>query len=102
MASIDAMELAKDEGFQRRVKHFMQKAAIAVMAELLNTTGHNDRVIYAKKVLDGSASTTEYAIAVVTNSTVAAAGESVSDNDLEFTVNSMFTAFSGFETGAAS
>ena len=97
MAAIEAMEVAADAGFQLRVKHFMQKAAAAVYAE--TTSGDKPaRVAYAAKVLDGSASVYEYAVAVVTNATVAAGGLGTSDGDLEFTVNSFWNAFSGVET----
>lgn len=95
MAAEDAMEVANEEGFQRRVKHFMQKAALAVMAEAGSTAFHTERVAFAKSVLDGTASVYEYAVGVVTNSTVASNGLATTDGDLEFTVNSMFTAFSG-------
>lgn len=102
MSSVTGMALANEQGFQDRVKWFLSKASIAVMAELLNTAGHTERVVYAGEVLDGTASVTEASIAVSTNSTVDAAGLAVTDNDLEFTVNSMFSALAGFESGAAS
>lgn len=102
MSSITGMALANEQGFQNRVEWFLSKAAIAVMAELLNTAGHAERVIYAGSVLDGTASVLQASIAVSTNATVDAAGLAVTDSDLEFTVNSMFSALAGFESGAAS
>lgn len=102
MASNEMRAVAENKTFQFRVRYFLEKAAIAVMAELLNTAGHTERVVYAKEVLGGSADYYSATIAVLTNSTVAAAGKATTDNDLEFTVNSMFSHFAGFETGAAS
>ena len=99
--SSDAMHVSQQPQFVQRVKYFMEKAAVAVMSETLSTAGHTERVAYAKIVLDGTASAIDYAVAVLTNSTVAAAGAAVSDSDMEFTVNSMFDAFSGFESGPA-
>lgn len=92
VAYVDATE----NGFQGRCKYFFQKAAIAVMSEDPGTANHDDRVRFAAKVITGGISQTELAIAVATNSTIAATIDSAgtpSDNDLEFTVNSMFDAF---------
>ena len=74
------------------------------MAEDAGTTNHAERVVYAINVLEGTASVGEAAKAVVTNATLTAAGDSdaadmgITDNDLEFTVNSMFNAFAGVAT----
>lgn len=108
MSSADCMAIANNGTFQQRVKYYMQRAAIAVMAEAPEHANHADRVAYARRVLDVTGSTgmaasiAEYAIAVVTNSTIAATiaanplnQAAISDNDLEFTVNSMFDAFAG-------
>ena len=100
MAALSAMETARDAGFQERIKFFLKKAAIAVMAEALVTAGHTERAAYAKKVLDGDANVLEATQAVVTNATIETNGLASSDNDLEFTVNSMFSAFAGFESGS--
>jgi len=91
------VEAAGGWAFQVRVRYFLIKAAIAVMSELGTTTNHAERLIYARKVMDGSANLAIAAIAVATNATVSttlAADNEPTDNDLEFTVNSMFTAFS--------
>lgn len=97
--SSDSMHVSQETQFVERVKYFMQKAAIAIMAESLSTSGHNERAAYAARVLDGTASSMDFTVAVLTNSTVAAAGSAATDSDLEFTVNSMFNAFAGFESG---
>lgn len=99
-----AAQVSQQTGFQNRTKFFMQKAAIAVMNEASSVAGHSFRVAYAARVLDGSASRGEYAIAVLSNSTLQAAGTTdpltgngITDSDLEFTVNSTFSAFAGFD-----
>jgi len=106
MATYNEMQLiAVDAGFQRRVEYCLKKAAIAVMAEDAGTANHAERIVYAKQVLDGIASVTEVAKAIVTNATVTAGANptvlpefSIVDSDLEFTVNSMFNAFAGVAT----
>lgn len=105
MAGFSEMaSIADSTLFQSRVKYCMNKAAVAVMAEEAATANHSERVVYAKKVLDGTASVSAYATAVVTNATITSEGDSdaadmgVSDGDLEFTVNSMFNAFAGVAT----
>jgi hypothetical protein len=96
--------IARSSLFQSRVEYCLKKAAIAVMAEDAATGNHAERVAYAKKVIDGTASVGEVSLAVVTNSTLTGNGNSsaadmgVSDGDLEFTVNSMFNAFAGVAT----
>ena len=71
MSILERMFEASEEGFQRKVKYYMQKAAIAVLGELGTTSGHAERVIYANKILDGTASVYEYAVGVTTNATIA-------------------------------
>ena len=100
MGAILCMETAYDEGFQRQVKYFMQKAAVAAIGELDTTPGHTERVAYANTVLTGEANIREYAIAVVTNATIASTINSAgtpSDSDVEFTVNSMYNDFAGYD-----
>lgn len=106
MASYDTMAtIASQVAFLRRVEYCMKKAAIAVMAEDVGTTNHAERVVYAKLILDGTASVGEYAKAVVTNATLTTNGDldspplfGISDSDLEFTTNSMFNAMAGVST----
>lgn len=100
--------IAKMDTFLVRVDYFMQKAAIAVQAELLTTLGHTERAAYADLVVEGSASIYQHALAALTNSTVAAAGDlavtvdggfGIEDSDLEFAVNEMWNAMSKYESG---
>lgn len=67
MAVTDYMAMANDKGFQRKIKYYMQKAAIAIIGGDSETAGHVERVEYAKKILSGAASIYEFAVAVVTN-----------------------------------
>jgi hypothetical protein len=103
MASfVEMTYIAGQPSIQARVEYCLKKAAVAVMAEAANTENHADRVVFAKKVLDGEAGITHATMAAMTNSTITAGGNpaaapnfGVSDGDLEFTVNSMFNAFAG-------
>jgi len=87
----------KNDEFKNKVKYEMQVAAIAIMAEAADTANHAERVVYAKKILDGSASIEEFAIGVLTNASVKAKVTADQDytSDLAFTVSSLFNAFAG-------
>ncbi|MCP3940282.1 MAG: hypothetical protein GY710_02210 [Desulfobacteraceae bacterium] len=100
MSFSQSMSEANDKGFQRKIKLSMQRAAIAVMAESSETSNHAERVIYAKKVLNGEALIYEYCVGIVTNSTIAAAiaADTDFDSSIDFTVDSMFDAFAGVST----
>jgi len=93
----DYWKYQKNKEFAGKVKFEMQLAAIAIMAEAAETANHADRIIYAKKILDGEASITEFCIGVLTNSTVKAHVVAGTDytSDLAFIVQSMFNAFAG-------
>ena len=98
MSAAQCMQEARIADFQDRVKFYLQKAALNVMAESDATANHADRVTYAQKVLAGQASVYEVTIGVTTNATVSAniaAGTATNDGDLEYCVNSMFDAFAG-------
>lgn len=100
MSAVKCMGLAKNKGFQDRIKYFLTKSATAIIGEDSETAGHAERLIYAKQILSGEASVYEFAVGVVTNSTVAAsiaADTDPSDNDLEFTVNSLINDFAGID-----
>lgn len=103
----EVFEVAQQPGIQARVKALMQKAAIAVMNEAGSTAGHTQRVAFAGLVLNGQASVLQYTIGVLTNSTIMAeadtngvtGGNSIPDNDLEFAVNSAYSAYAGYAPG---
>lgn len=97
----DLMTIANNGTFQSRVQYYMESYALTVMAEANTVTSHATRVIYANKVLAGTASVVQYAIAVVTNSTIAAEASlagtdfSIVDSDIAFQVNSIFNSMAG-------
>jgi len=100
--SLNCMNRAKDKnGFQAKIKYFMQKASLAVLGEELPIGDeHVARVAYANDILDGTASIYEYAVGVVTNATIATTingGSEPTDSELEFAVNSMFSDFAGWD-----
>lgn len=107
MGSLHCTELARDPIFQRRVDYYLKKAAIAIIGEDDQIVGHNKRVTYSKNILDGRVRTYDWALAVLTNGTLATtvgtemdpdvSGPAISDGDLEFTVNSMINDFAGVD-----
>jgi hypothetical protein len=88
--------LANNTTFKGRVKHFMQKAATSIIGEASPTPNKHD---YAVLVLSGQASILEMSRAVVTNAAISSGinmaldDMGVTDADLEFTVNSMWSDF---------
>lgn len=94
MTLAEQVTALNDAAFIGKIRQALVKAAIAVMAEAANTEGHELRVAYAWAVLGAPDDAgTLAARAVVTNA--ALVGTGATDNDIEFTVNSMFNAFSG-------
>ncbi len=90
----------KDHEFKNKVKSEMQAAAIAVMEEVGTTENHAERVIYAKKILNGSALVEEFCIGVLMDTTIKAhvtAGTDYTD-DLDTAVTSLFNAFAEIAT----
>ena len=101
----ELMQIANDQNFQNRVKYYMQKAGIAVMTEANTTPNHTERVTYANKVLDGTASVFEQAVGVTTNATIAAEANAatqpdwgIQDSNIEFQVNAQYNAYASIAT----
>lgn len=103
MAAENCANLARYGIFQSRVDYFLKKAAIAVMAEDVGTANHAERIVFARTALDGRVRIYDFALGVTTNPTLATtigtsdestANAAIPDNDLEFIVNSIFTAYS--------
>jgi len=100
-ASIGAARVALNREFLWRVRHFIKKAALAIMAEAADTANHAERVALANSVLSGGFNIQELAFAVVTNATISGnaltdiENQGVTDSDLEFTINSMIDAHAG-------
>lgn len=87
----------KDQAFREKVLFYLVKAAIAVMAEDASVDYHAQRVDFARQVLCNGASLDMYSLGVLANPTIKGkvdAGESY-NSDLEFVVNSLFTAYAG-------
>lgn len=96
--SQQAMDVAANATFQSRVKFFLQKAALDVMAEVNTTPNHTARVVFANKVLAGQTSIFEATVAVLTNTTVEGELFTAPDNDVQFAVNSVYNALAGVAT----
>ena len=90
MAAINLMEIANDKGFQRRVKFFMSKSAVAILGEAAGA-----RTTYASAVLDGSASVFEMAVTVTSDTAVEAAGAGATDTQIENAITGRWNAMSG-------
>ena len=58
-------EIAKHSTFRQRVKYYMQKNAVAVLAEPSSTPGYQKRTNYADDVIDGSASVVQSTITIL-------------------------------------
>lgn len=87
--------IAHNTDFQARIQYLMTKAAVA---KLNAATPSQADTILGQKILNGSANVAAWALAVVTNPTIAAGahsanGSTIVDSDLEFTVNSLWAAF---------
>lgn len=97
----DLGQVAKQADFQARVAYALNVAAVAAYNEAGTVAGHAARAAYATKVLNGQADIPAVALAVLTNSTIAAeansaaAGNSIPDSDIQFSINSLFSALAG-------
>lgn len=90
--SNELIGFARTKEWADRVTYFALKAAIAILAEDIATPNHDNRLIWAGEVLDGTDLTT-LVFATTTNATVATDRAATTDNDLEFVVNSMVDHF---------
>lgn len=95
MSFLDQISLATDPNFINRVQQAAVKTAIAVSAE--STSGNSDldttRLNFSTRVLHSPQSYSELiAYGVATNGSISS---SSSDNDIEFTVISMWNAYAG-------
>jgi len=93
MSFLTQAALAADPTFIARVAQAAATAAKNVMAEAANTNGHVLRTNMANQVLRSPSSWGSLiAIGVATNPTITGAS---TDGDIEFTVNSLWDAYSG-------
>lgn len=94
MEVIQLTDIAANGDFRRRVQYLMTKAALAQLS------GDPDPadVLLGQRVLKGEEPVAQWAMACVTNPSIAAGlheldGSTITDGDLEFTVNSLWSAF---------
>jgi hypothetical protein len=98
MSTTDIVTAASDPMFYTRVAFIALKAAQNVASEDPATTNHANRVAYANKIFRGDDKGLLIALHIVaSNPTIAAAlessgGSAVSDNDIEFAMNSIWNA----------
>ncbi len=98
--------VARDEGFQRRVQHYMHKESGVVLAEALATAGHTARVAYANLVVTNEAEILSHAIAVMSVAAVSSVANTssidngISDAILEAAVSSTWNIMANVETGS--
>lgn len=104
---VNLRTIAEYGGFQSRVSYALVVAAVNVMAESAGTVNHAERVIYAKKIINGDYDLIDPSMAVLTNSTIAAESDStivsngsfnIPDGDIQFAINSLFNALAGVST----
>lgn len=83
------------ESLRMRVRYLMTKAALAKLAA--ETPSDADKLL-GQSILNGAEPLDAWALGALTNPAIAAGahaddGSTITDNDLEFAVNSLWTAF---------
>jgi hypothetical protein len=91
-----AVNIARCEAFTNRVEYFMVKAALAILAGETPTSAD---ILLGQKILDGTEPVHQWSLGVLGNATIMAGahdddGKTITDGDIEFAVNSLWTAFS--------
>ncbi len=83
--------------FTGKVEFEMVAAAIAVMAESVDTENHLQRVAYAKSILNGVINPKQWHYGFAANATIKAHLIADTDytSDLAFVASSLFNAFAG-------
>jgi hypothetical protein len=93
--------IAEQHDFKRRVAYALTVASVAAYNEAGTVPGHAARAAYATKVLNGDFSLDGAVLGVLSNPTIAAegqsapAGNSIPDADIQFAINSIFSALAG-------
>jgi hypothetical protein len=99
MTFIEQAELAENGEFQARVRQAAVSAAVAILADVPANTpqaiaAHAKRAAYANTVLrEPTSQQRALAMSVVSNPGIV--GAAATDNDIQFTVNSMWDAWAG-------
>lgn len=95
MTQNELARLARVTVFQDRIEYLMVKAALA---KLNAANPPQSDILLGQRVLDGGESVHRWALAVLCNASIAAGahnadGSTITENDLEFAVNSVWSAF---------
>lgn len=97
----DIAVAATSSDLRRRVEYALTIAAVNVYAEGTTVPAHTARAAYATKVLNGQYDLHGAVLGILTNPTIAAAASSatadnsVSDGNMQFAINSIFSALAG-------
>jgi hypothetical protein len=91
-----AMRIEKNDDFRDRIYFLMTKAAVAKLNAESPTSAD---ILVGQRILDGTEPVRPWVVATLTNSTIMAGahqddGSTIQDSDLEFQINSLWTAFS--------
>lgn len=92
MASyFDLYNLSQDEAFKKRVKYACYFSAIYILGEDPMTPLHQERVLWATKVLTDTwdRSWNEVTLRVAATGTIQAAGSNCTDYDIQYQVDSL-------------
>jgi len=97
MALIDTYNLRYNSAtLQSKVVAAVAKAAMDILNEDPATANHADRVTWAAEALSHTKTVAEkFMWGVVSNASIAAAGEDATDNDIQFVVNSLIDTIAG-------
>lgn len=95
MAYLDTYNLRyQTVTLKNRAMVAVAKAAYDILNEDPGYANHANRIIWARQALANAAGKAEEMLwGIVTNPTIAAAGESATDNDIQFVVNSYIDSF---------
>lgn len=100
MAYLDKAELGLDPDWRSRCQIAAVVAASEVSSEEPTTPGHDVRAAYATRVANQSA-TLSGPIAVAVAAQPGITGSDASDQDIQFTINSLWDLLSGNNQGGA-
>lgn len=95
MLQSELMVIARDGKFLSRINYLVTKAAIA---KLNAETPLAEDILLGQRILKGEENMSRWAVAAVTNPSIAAgahtpSGDTITESDLEFTINSLWEAF---------
>lgn len=95
MTQYELAQLAKVTVFQDRIEYLMVKAALA---KLNASNPPQADILLGQRILDGVEPVHRWTLAVLCNPTIAAGahvadGSTITEGDLEFAVNSVWSAF---------